>query len=41
MLGNLGAVVAIGVIAAATIWFGYGLRYGGGTRETEKPLECG
>jgi hypothetical protein len=36
MLRNLGAVVAIGVIAAATIWFGYGLRYGGGTRVTEE-----
>jgi hypothetical protein len=33
-LGNLGAVVAIGVIATATIWCGYGMRYSGGTRGT-------
>ncbi|MGC2210169.1 MAG: glycosyltransferase family 39 protein [Candidatus Korobacteraceae bacterium] len=38
-LGNLGAAVAIGVIAAATIWLVYGLRYSGGTRETAMPLE--
>jgi 4-amino-4-deoxy-L-arabinose transferase-like glycosyltransferase len=37
VLGNLGTVVAIGVIAAATIWVCYGMRYAGGTRATEEP----
>lgn len=35
-VAELEAVAAIGAIAAATIWCGYGLHYSGGTRGTEE-----
>ena len=35
---NLGAVTAILVIAAVTIWCGYGMRYAGSVRRSEGPV---